>query len=65
MLARQERGDQILRDLLRQMHNMQIDIENAAVEHAATLARVRPMPEVKVLEENSKWAHEEAARLSA
>ena len=51
MLARQERGDRILRDLLRRMQNMKADMENAAADHVATLAGVRSAQEFQVLEE--------------
>ena len=51
MLARQERSDHILWDLLRRMQIMEKDKESAAAAHAAALAGVRTAREFQALEE--------------
>ena len=61
MLARQERSDRILRDLLRRMQIMEKDKENTAAAHAAALAGVRTVQEFQALEEELKRAREKAA----
>ena len=63
MLAHQERGDRILRDLLRWMQIMKTDMESAAADHAAALTGVRTAQEFQALEEESKRAREEVSRL--
>ena len=65
MLARQVRGDRILRDLLRLMQNMKTEMESTAVEHATVLAGLQSTQEFEAVEEESKRACEEVARLSA
>jgi len=60
MLARQERSDRILRDLLRRMQIMEKDRESTAAAHAAALAGVRPAREVRALEEELKRAREKS-----
>ena len=61
MLARQERSDRILRDLLRRMQIMEKDKEDTAAAHAAALAGARPVQEFQALEEELKRAREKAA----
>ena len=51
MLARQERSDRILRDLLRCMQIMEKDKESVAADHAAALAGVRTARQFQALEE--------------
>ena len=65
MLARQEQGDRILRDLLRRMQNMKADMESAAADHAAAFARIRSAQEFHALVEDSKRAREEVSHLGA
>ena len=65
MLARLERGDRILRDLLRRMQIMKTDMESAAADDVAALTGVRTTQEFQALEEELKQAHEEVSRLGA
>ena len=60
MLARQERSDRILRDLLRRMQVMEKDRESTAAAHAAALAGVRPARDVRALEEELKRVREKS-----
>ena len=61
MLARQERSDRILRDLLWRIQIMEKDKESATADHAAALAGVRTAREFQALEEELKRAREELA----
>ena len=62
MLARQERGEDILRDMLRQMRKMKDDMEKATAEHTAAMAEVRSSHEFQALEEELRRAREESAQ---
>lgn len=61
VLVRQERGDRILRDLLRRIHNMKANMDPTVAEHVVALAGARPAQTFKV---ELKRAYEEVAQLS-